>query len=138
MADYPRTATIFHRYATVLVGNALVTFHNTNHDFLHYAHQTPPANGDSFIHRFYLAGGAHTLNVVGRTQNSAGRLDWYIDGVKVVSLQDWHSVGTVYNVVKTAIVPVVGNGRHTLTAVVNGKNVASINYYIQLYSIAFQ
>lgn len=133
---YPQSAVMFQRYATVVAGDVLLFSHDALQDFAHYIWQDNAANGDSFAHPFYLAQGTYTLNVLGRTANNTGRLDWYIDGLKVVSLQDWYSVGTVSNVVKTAVVAVAGHGQHVLKGVVNGQNVASSNYRIFLTAIA--
>lgn len=136
MAQYPKTAVIFARYGTVTVGNAYTLLHNAAQDFAHRAIQVPPADGDSFTHPFYLAAGSYTMKVMGYEGVGRGRIDWYIDGVKVISLQDWYAAVDANNIIKSASVTVVGNGRHTLTCIVNGKNGASAEYYIDLTTIA--
>jgi hypothetical protein len=128
---------MFHRYAKVTVGNALLIAHQALADFAHYANQNPGANGDRFTHQFFLAAGAYTLNVLGPTFSDAGKVDWYIDGLLAVAGQDWYSGATVQNVVKTAAVAVASSGQHVLLGVINGHNGASAGYYLYLTAIAF-
>jgi hypothetical protein len=134
--SYPKSAVMFHRYAKVLVGNALLVQHDADHDFAGYVYQNPGANGDTFACSFSLSPGTYTLNVLGITFNTTGKVDWYIDDVLVVSGQDWYSVGVVYAVVKTAAVTVIGHGRHTLKGVINGRNVASTGWLVVLTAIS--
>jgi len=133
---YPKSAVMFPCHAKVIVGNPLSNVHTIALDFALRWYQNPPANGDTLQYNFYLAGGSYTLKVHGETESVCGRIDWYIDNVKVVSLQDWYSAGAVSNVIQTADVTVLGNGKHTLRSVINGKNPASTGFYIQLASIA--
>ena len=133
---YPKSAVMWHRYATVVVGNPISISHVTSQDFTHTIHQAVADNGDKFRHSCYLGGGGYTLNVLGFTMNSGGKLDWYIDNVLAVSGQDWYSGAPTSNVIKTAGVTVVGSGPHTIMGVVNGKNVLSISYDIYLTAIA--
>jgi len=136
--SYPTSVVMFHLYAVVLVGGALLPNQTALMDFAERPYQSPPGNGDSFQQAFYLAGGTYTFTVMGEEDANCGRLDWYIDNVKVVSLQDWYAAVDAKNVVKTAVVTVVGNGRHTLRGVVNDKNGASTNYVIEIvaYSLS--
>jgi hypothetical protein len=132
----PLSAVMFHRYALVVVGNAIAITHDSLDDFAHRAGQTLAADGDTFTHQFFLAAGVYTLNALGMTNANSGRIDWYIDGVTVVSLQDWYSAVDAHNVIKTAAVTVVGGGQHVLKGVVNGNTVPSGGYYVRLIAIA--
>lgn len=132
---YPKSAVIFHRFATVLVGNALSINHQMLQDFAHECVQWPGANGDSFTHAIYLAAGNYTLNVLGTTEPGSGKIDWSIDGVTVIAGQDWYTAGIVRNVVKTGAVVVAGHGQHVLTGLVNGQNGASAGYNIYLTAL---
>jgi hypothetical protein len=134
--DFPLMAFAFQRYAAVVAGGVLTLVHDAAQDFAYYVYQATHANGDTFTHVIYLAAGSYTLNALGITKSTYGKLDWYIDNVLAVSGQDWYSAGDVYNVVKTAAVTVVGSGQHTLKGVVNGHNGASGGYYISLTAIA--
>jgi hypothetical protein len=128
---------IFHRYALVIVGNALTLTHHASQDFSHYAYQSVAANGDTFSHQFYLASGVYTLNLHGLKVSDSGKIDWYIDNLQVVSGQDWYGAGTTYNHIKTAAVTVKGHGRHVLKGVVNGLTAPSTGYAIKLTAISF-
>jgi len=119
---FPQRATMWHGEATVITGNALTLAIDTASMFNYAYYQNPCANGDSFSNSFFLKAGTYTLSVLGLTANSYGKIDWYIDGVKVVSLQDWYSSSTTKNVIKTASVTVVGDGYHQLIGTINGHN----------------
>jgi len=133
--QYPLSALMFHRYATVVVGNALTISHDATMDFAHFANQLASANGDTFTHPFYIAAGSYTLKGLGATFNGGGKLDWYIDGVLNVSGLDYYTVGWVSNVVMTAPVTVYGKGQHVLMGKVNGRNGASGAWTIPLTAI---
>jgi len=126
--QYPISALMFHRYSTDVVGGAVGSTHQASQDFAYYSEQAGALNGDTFVHPFYLAAGAYTLNILGVKVNNAGKVDWYIDNVLVLAGTDWYSGVAAYNVIVTQAVAVVGNGRHTLKGVVNGQNVASGGY----------
>jgi hypothetical protein len=134
--SYPRSAVMFHRYAKVVVGVALIVGHIVGQDFACYVYQNLAGNGDTFTHQFSLAAGSYTLNVLGWLGPDRGKVDWYIDGVLAVSGQDWYAGGYTYNVVKTSAVTVASSGLHVLKGVVNGHTVPSTGYYIVLTSIS--
>lgn len=125
---YPQRATMLHDEATVIHGNAIISEVQPNR-YQTYSYQGTAANGNSFSNSFFLKAGAYTFFILGSTRTTAGKIDWYIDGVKVVSLQDWYSDPAVLNVVKTASVTVTGDGYHQLIGTVNGKHASSGGYY---------
>lgn len=134
--SYPKSAVMFHRYAWVLVGNPLTCAHSANPDFSYYAYQNAPANGDTFTHNFYLAAGVYALKVHGHTALDRAKIDWYIDGVLVVSGQDWWSGGTVWNAIIVDSVLVSYSGPHVLKGITNGCNVGSTGWGIWLTTIS--
>lgn len=97
--------------------------------FQNYVSDESGVNGESFSQTFLLAAGSYTLSVLGATLNTSPKIDWYLDGVLVVSGQDWYSSSLTYSVIKTASVTVCGNGFHTLKAVVNGRNAGNTTGY---------
>lgn len=131
MAIYPTRAEMLHENSIVTVGNGISLTHNAVHDYGVFAFQNTSANGDTFTHSFLLAAGTYTLSALGVTDNYIGKIDWYIDDVKVVSLQDWYSENLTLNVRKAVGgISVSGNGRHVLKGVVNGKT--GSDYFILL------
>ena len=128
---YPQRATMWHDEATVVNGNALTHAVDTASRYCTYSYQNAPADADSFTHSFLLKAGTYNFYVLGST-SSRGKIDWYFDGVKLVSGQDWYSAGTVKNVIKTTSVTVVGNGYHLLQGTINGKHASSASYTMAL------
>ncbi len=131
----PRRATMWHRASTVITGNAIASFVAVAQRYFIYAIQNAAANGDSFSHSFFLRGGTFDLNVLGISGPVCGIVDWYLDGVLVVTGQDWYAAGYTYNIVKTDSITVSGDGYHVLVGVINGKNGLSTDYYLQLTKI---
>jgi len=134
--------TMWHDEATVLSGGAItistVAGGANNMMYNGYAVQLPYVDGDTFTHGCYLTAGTYTFYVLGRTTTNRGKLDWYVDGVKVISGQDWYSAASVLNVVKSGAVTITTTGWHQIKGVVNGKNAASSNYAITLTKYWFK
>ena len=128
----PKRATLFHDEATVIAGNALATTVSTTAPYNYYVSQTPSAVNDSFTHSFWLPPGTYTFSVLGVTAVNCGQIDWYFDTVKLISLQDWYSGSSIFNVVKTASVTISGYGAHQLKGIVSAKNGSSSGYYMDL------
>ncbi len=129
---YPTRATLWHHESIVTSGNALafVALASTMFGGAHY--QNVSANGNTFTQSFVLKAGTYTLSALGMTWTNTGKIDWYIDDTLAVSGQDWYAAAQTTTVVKTASVTVVGNGRHVLKGVVNGKNGSSSGYNMYL------
>jgi hypothetical protein len=136
---FPKRATMWHDWALATTGNAIAAVNISTQNYALASYQNPPANGDTFTHGCLLAAGTYTLKILGITDPSYGKIDWYLDGVSIATGQDWYSAGAlVKNVVKTvANVSVVGSGWHILRGTVNGKNGTSTNYYIALTKYDF-
>jgi len=135
--NYPQRATMWHDEATVITGNALAIIYITSTNIASHAYQNTAADGDSFSNSFFLKAGTYTFSVIGTTAGAAGRADWYIDGVKEVSLQDWYG-STAWGVTKTASVTVATDGYHQLIGTVNGKHASSSDYILQLTKYWFK
>jgi hypothetical protein len=119
---------------TVITGAARVVTVDTGQVRNLYVSQTA-ANGNSCSHGVFLSAGTFNFFNRGQTATSFGLVDWYIDGIKFVSLQDWYSASTVKNVNTPGgpyTVTVATAGWHRITATVNGKNASSSNYGFRL------
>jgi hypothetical protein len=134
---YPTRATMWHQEALVTVGNAIAQYIISAMPYCAYWRQNAAANGDTFTHSCMLAAGTYSFYVEGHTWLDMGKIDWYVDNVKVVSLQDWYG-SEVYGVVKSAAsITVSGSGRHVIKGVVNGKHASSGGYQIPLVKYWF-
>ncbi|MCJ7778102.1 MAG: hypothetical protein MUP16_07305 [Sedimentisphaerales bacterium] len=130
---YPQRASMFHDEATVISGNQIAKTLNANMRYQYQAYQSTPANSNSFSHSFVVKAGTYNFNTLSGTQPQCGRIDWYIDNVKVISLQDYYSAGVTYNVIKTVTdIVIATDGYHLLTGTVNGKHASATDYYILL------
>jgi hypothetical protein len=105
--------------------------HDTAQNYAFYLNQVAPANGQyGDLGTYFPVALTYTVSVLGVTTNNSGKLDWTLDGVSVGGAgvgQDWYSVGTVYNSVKTFSLTVSSIGYHKLRFTINGKSGAS--YY---------
>src|SRR5438132_1737917 len=90
-ARMPIRAVMWHDESLVTAGTALSIAVDTAHVYNAQFFQGTPANGDTFTQGFYLKAGTYTFAALGITSTDRGLIDWYIDNVKVVSLQDWYS-----------------------------------------------
>jgi hypothetical protein len=93
--------------------------HNVAQDLYYYCSMATYPNGASGSWDFVAAGGAVTFSVLGLTAANGGLVDWYLNGVLVAAAQDWYSVGTTFNIVKT-FTATLPTGLNTLKYVVNG------------------
>lgn len=137
-APCPSRAVMWHDESIVLTGVAFSKVVSATQLYAMRVFQNPAANGDSFTNGFYLKGGTYTFVVLGESRADSPLIDWYVDNVKVVSLQDWYAASTNSNIEKTASVTVVGDGYHVLKGVVNGKNGSSTNYFVVLTKMYFK
>lgn len=140
---YPTRATMWHEEANILTGTNFFYRngypYDSHQNYIYTAIVDPSANGDSFSHSFMLKAGVYNFYVFGAGELNNGKLDWYVDNVLFASGQDWYETGSTYNVLKTISgVSVVGNGRHVLKGVINGKNGSSIGYYLPLNKYWFE
>lgn len=129
----PKRAILLHRASKNTVGNAL-TWDQTNLQ----AYQNSSNNGDTFTQGFWLQAGTYTFEVLGNKADNRGIVDWYVDGVPIVTGQDWYASPQSSGVViSNGSITVNGDGYHILKGVVNGKNASSSNYFITLWQMWF-
>lgn len=127
----------FHRHSLVTVGNALAPASAGGGSEMYVPwRQNASDNGDTFKTVFYIAAGTYTLYITGYTWGNSGKLDVYMDDVLIQAGIDWYSAALTDFVTKTvSSVNVTTDGEHVFKFVVNGKNVASGGYNIDLYEI---
>lgn len=129
----PIRAVMWHDESTMTVGNALAHASSIAQRYNSQTRQSTAADGDTFKNDFNLKAGTYILYILGVSQTICGKQDIYIDDIKqTITPLDWYSNPATNNTVKTVSITVVGNGKHTLKSVVNGKNVSSTHYYIFL------
>lgn len=125
---YPDSAQILGGLADVSQGNAL-SFSVSTTQMLNGAWlQNTAANGDELVYHFSLAAGGYHFRRWHTKASDSGKVDWYIDGVKVISLQDLYNGTTVVNDLVSSDVDVLTDGNHELVATINGKNGSSSSY----------
>lgn len=132
---YPRQATIYPWLWKVLVGGDIAISVSVGNILNMIAYQPLGINGNSLEMYTFLAAGTYTLGVFGSVGTNKGKLDWYMDDVKVVTGQDWYHATNIPNTLKTTSIPVIGNGHHKLKYVVNGKHAGSSDYCISMILI---
>lgn len=88
-------------------------------------------DGDEYTMAFTIAAGTYHITTLGVKRNNFGKLDWYLDGVAIVTGQDWYSAGG-YNQEQTISNIVMSAGRHVLKMKINGKNASSSDYALEM------
>lgn len=139
MTDQSRRGTMWHDESVVTVGNAIAHTLTASQIYGTYSNQSAAADADVFTNGVYLRKGTYTFYVLGITDTDRGKIDWTIDGVVLVSGEDWYAGSTTYNVVKsTASVAVTFDGWHQVKGTVNGKNASSSGYVVALTKFWFE
>lgn len=131
MVVLPRVVNFFHVQSVVTVGNALARTTPVDQIFNYQAYQNAAANGDTFTQDFTCAAGTYSFSSYGSSTTDRGRIDWYIDATKVVSLEEWYAA-SAGDILKTTSSIAITAGAHTLSGVVNGKHASSSGYKIVL------
>lgn len=93
-------------------------------------------SNDGIVYNYhpFVESGTYQVRLVGTSNTSCGKVDVSIDSAVVGTIDQYGSL--VYNKVYTIdSVAITGDGNHTLSLTVNGKNVASGGYYMTLNSI---
>lgn len=136
--NLPTRSQLSHDESIVLTGNAIaVTLDSGQIDNL-FARQSPGANGDSFTQSVFLRNGTYTFSVEGQTNAANGMIDWYLDGVAFTTGQDWYTASQTKDVIKTATVTIASDGYHILKGIINGKNLSSSGYNMDLTRMWFR
>jgi hypothetical protein len=128
--ELPTRATLWMRDAIVTAGGgALGTPWIGGYAYNHVNWITTNANGDAFSLSFFAQAGPFTLYLFGVADPTYAIVDWYIDGALALAGTDWYAAAQAA-VTKSGAVTLTGDGYHTLTGVVNGKNPSvGVGYY---------
>jgi hypothetical protein len=110
----------FHVESTVVTGNSIVyTQGSGSAAFGGYWSQSTAAQNDKFTTSFFVRAGTYTFSVLGRTNSNSGKVDWYLNNSIVVSAQDWYSVSSTENVIKTATITIPNDGYQIISGIVS-------------------
>jgi len=130
-------AMCFHEFSSILVGGTYTRVLNAGQEFNGWWRQSPAANGDSFSQSVYLNEGEYSFDVLGVRNNSVARLDWFLNGNIIASLQDWYNASVVLNHTISTTVYVPYSGYHTIRGTVNGRNANAIDWALSFTYYAF-
>jgi len=133
--NLPHHVTMFHDTSLVTNGNAIAANALPGQWYYRTFSQTASADGDIFTQSFWCAAGTYTFTVLCRTTANGGLVDWTLDGGSIDTGMDFYTGGTVVNTQLTIVGASVAVGRHVLTGTVNGQNVASGGYDIEITKI---
>jgi hypothetical protein len=136
--DSPTHAGMWHGESEVTVGNAFAFQVDGSFEFACTWYQNAGQDLDCFEQTFMLKEGTYDFIVVGIEEDNRGIIDWTLDGVAIVSGQDWYTAGVPASIRKTDSVSVVGSGRHTLIGTINGRNGGSGGFYMKLARYFFR
>lgn len=96
------------------------------------------ADGDNYTLKCYLQAGTYTLRILSAKSNSSAIVDIDIDGVEVASFDLYDASPALYNQADTqANILVAASGLKTITVRVDGRNVASGSWYLNITTLAF-
>lgn len=135
----PKRVTIWGDEMLVTNGNALLHTFDSAQRYQTRSAQNTSADGDVRTTGFWLRGGTYNFHTLGFTNSARGKCDWSIDGDAAFATgQDWYSAGNVQNVVKSVASVTITSGWHILKMTVNGKNVSSSSYIIDITKCWFE
>lgn len=137
---YPQRATMFMDEATKITGSGTPTaFLRAGQQYYFGVYNTIAGDGDSFSLSFYLKAGTYDFYVLGVTSNTYAKTDWAVDGVNIVTGQDWYSVDDTLNVLKSASgITITGDGYHLITGTINGRNASANGWYYEFTKVWFK
>jgi hypothetical protein len=96
------------------------------------------ALGNVVQYQFLLAQGIYTFYVTGVKRGDCGIIKWTLDGVDIITGQDWYAASETHDVYfKVSNINVTYSGQHTLSYTVMGKNASSSGYFIGLGELGF-
>lgn len=135
---YPQQYVLFPQAANVISGGAITPVVITTQEFCMVGTQTSPAINDRFAWWVWLKSGLYNVRVNGRTYNSAGRIDWYLNDDLVEDNQDWYSASTINNVTKTFQMNVPEAGLYLFEGHMQSKHASSSGYGWQISSVSLK
>jgi hypothetical protein len=114
----PRRAVIFWNTARCIPGKSIAVTAYSSNPWCFYVDMGSPTAGDWMEDNVWLEAGTYTIKTLGVTGNTRGNVDYLIDGVEVISDQNWYAGTAAANVVKTATgIVVPSSGYHTVRLV---------------------
>jgi hypothetical protein len=127
---YPKRAQLFWDQALQVAGAAGWDHqHDATQDYAFYRGIAVPAVNDALTFSMLLRAGTYTLEVLGTTSTSRGTYKWQLNGVDIITGQDWYSASITKNVKKsTGGIVVATDGLQVLKFVCTGKNASASNY----------
>lgn len=95
-------------------------------------------NGDNVSYKAYMRAGTYTCKILGQTGSAYGILKLKIDGVEVVSWDQYSAAANTYNQISTTTSIVIAtSGVKTIQVIVEGKHASSSDHYIVWSEIVF-
>jgi len=131
----PTRAMWFWADTTVVTGNAIAIALSASQVHNSYWYQNTAALNDSVTYSAILDAGTYTMTTIGVTAWNRAQIDWFVDGIHVVTNQEWYSAGIVYNVIRTATVVIPTSGYHIFQSRIDSKHGSSTDYYMNLTRI---
>jgi hypothetical protein len=101
----------------------------------YFTNDTAAANGDSFSFYFYCPAGKYKITIAVYLGLNCGRIDTYMDDVKIDSLQSLYSAAGGTGPFELTTQPSLESGRHKVTITVNGKSALSLGYRAPIISM---
>ena len=94
--------------------------------------------GNTVQYQFLLEKGTYVFYVTGIKRSDCGIIKWTLDGVDIITGQDWYAASETHDVYfKVSNISVTYSGLHTLIYTVTGKNASSSGYFIGLGELGF-
>lgn len=137
-----RFARMWHQDCTVTSGGGLLISSVGVEPFARYPYYAPwrivLGEGATFEQYFLLNAGTYDFIVTCATNIQGGIVQWSLDA-NAIGNMDFYSAAADAMLVKTiSSVVIATSGQHTLSALVNTKNAASISYDAVLYKYCFR
>lgn len=107
---------------------AWATVANSNQMLDVVVYNTTGADGDYFTDTVFLAAGIYKIQVLYYKTTNTGIVDIDIDGVEVLSFDEYAASATYNQIHETTGIVIASSGLKTLDFRVDGKNVASSGY----------
>jgi len=134
---FPESDTCWHDESEILVGNPPFVNLGAVQLYGFWNHQSPAADGDEFRNYAFLAAGTYDLKTLWKTGPTRGKVDFYVDGVVVGTVDGYSASGTNNVVLVISSISIPSNGIHEIRGKTNGKNASATDYRIALTKFWF-
>ena len=104
----------------------------------YYINLATHANNDQVNFPFALGKGTYEVSMIYPTANNRGKLDIALDGNIIINQLDQYSAISTFNVIHRESAVVIRHPTQTISFKVNGKNAASVDYYVNFSLISFR